>query len=201
MIQLLRGRCRAHVWVLGILLALCSGRTFFLLSILGFSPSSLFELRMLLLFCWAGFRVHSMHCVSRSARRGGRGLSCSHAWHRPPWHCTPIWSAPGCLHARRESLVLWCPWEHLSFPTSLWTCWCGHHFFKAWVLPLSPWLHILRHCQCCHWSEPQGVQKPGPHAKFGYSFSPPFSFPEILSSHVETCPVELMLERCRKQAI
>lgn len=93
-------------WVLGIFLARCSGQPFFLLSLFLDSPapSSFSELRMLLLFCWAGFRVHSMHCVSRSALSRGWGLFCSHAWHRPPWHCTPIWSAPGCLHARRESI-------------------------------------------------------------------------------------------------
>ena len=69
MIWLLRGRYLLTFWVLGILQALHSGQTFFLLSLFLDSPapSSLSELRMLLLFCWTGFRVHSVYCFYRSA--------------------------------------------------------------------------------------------------------------------------------------
>lgn len=116
MTRMLHGRC------------FCPGSVAFLLD----SPahSSLSELKILLLFCKAGFGVLSVCCFSRSpgsAHSPWVSLFCLHAWHRPPGHCNPVWLAPGCPCAVRGSIhfgmVLWCPCDHLSFPTSLWACW------------------------------------------------------------------------------
>lgn len=56
--------------------------------------------------CSAGLGLGFTLCTASTDRPTalGQGLFCFHAWHRPPWHCTPIWSAPGCLYARRESI-------------------------------------------------------------------------------------------------